>query len=133
MRWRDEHLYEMLDWIPGVAVRKGDLVSTREGWRQKGVDVLLAVDLVRLAARQAFDVAVLVAADNDFVPAVDAVLEMGPQVEVVTACQKMSSLRLARKADRWVHLAAGDLLRCARDDAPRALPGAEGPAVRSGP
>jgi uncharacterized LabA/DUF88 family protein len=41
-------------------------------FREKGVDVALAVDLVRLAHAEVFDVAYLVSGDGDFGPAVDA-------------------------------------------------------------
>ncbi len=78
------------------------------------MDVLLAVDLVRLAAKRAFDTAILVAADRDFVPAVEAVLENGPRVEVVTVGEKQDWLPLARRADRWVHVSMHELLPCVR-------------------
>ena len=42
-------------------------------FREKGVDVALAVDLVRLAHADAFDVAYLVSGDGDFAPAVESV------------------------------------------------------------
>jgi uncharacterized LabA/DUF88 family protein len=40
---------------------------------EKGVDVLLAVDLVRLAAEEKYDTAVILSGDADLVPAVEAV------------------------------------------------------------
>lgn len=44
-------------------------------------DIHLAVDMVRLAHNNAYDVAVLVSSDGDFVPAVKAVQEIGKRVE----------------------------------------------------
>lgn len=44
--------------------------------REKGVDTKLAVDMVLMAQRNEFDVAVLVSDDTDFVPALEAVVEI---------------------------------------------------------
>lgn len=51
-------------------------------YEQKGVDVQLAVDMVRLALRNAFDTAILVSGDSDFVSAVQVVQDQGKQVEI---------------------------------------------------
>jgi len=50
--------------------------------REKGIDVLLAVDMVMGAMRDDYDVAVLVSADTDLLPAVEAVLDVGKRIEV---------------------------------------------------
>jgi uncharacterized LabA/DUF88 family protein len=47
----------------------------------KGDDIHLATDMVVLASRNAYDTAALVSGDGDFVPAVQAVQEMGKRVE----------------------------------------------------
>lgn len=47
---------------------------------EKAVDVALAVDLVRMADRNDYDVAYLLAADGDYTPAVSAVMETGKKV-----------------------------------------------------
>lgn len=44
--------------------------------REKGVDTKIAVDMVRMAQRNEFDVAVLVSDDTDFLPALEAVVEI---------------------------------------------------------
>ncbi len=43
--------------------------------REKGIDVALAVDFVKLAFRKHHDVGVLVSADTDLLPALESVLE----------------------------------------------------------
>jgi hypothetical protein len=53
--------------------------------REKGVDVELAIDLVRLALDDAYDVAVLASADTDLVPAVQFVVERCENKIVETA------------------------------------------------
>jgi uncharacterized LabA/DUF88 family protein len=49
---------------------------------EKGVDVRLAVDMVAFAAKNLYDVAVLISADGDFADAVQYVKDMGKHVEV---------------------------------------------------
>ncbi len=56
-------------------VKLGDLIPTKEGYRQKGVDVLISIDMTIKAFLNHYDVAILVAGDRDFVPAVNAVRE----------------------------------------------------------
>ncbi len=51
-------------------------------FEQKGVDVLLSVDLVKLSSSNKIDKAVLVSGDSDFVPAVRASKDAGVIVEL---------------------------------------------------
>ena len=53
--------------------------------RQKLVDVLLSIDLVKLAWSRQIALAVLLAGDSDFVPAVQAAKEAGVPVRLVFA------------------------------------------------
>lgn len=61
--------------LPGSAFQDLTAIATKhrrvEVFREKGVDVALAVDLVRLAHADAFDDAYLVSGDGDFGPAVE--------------------------------------------------------------
>lgn len=47
----------------------------------KGDDIHIATDMIVLASKNAYDTAVLVSGDGDFVPAVEAVQEFGKRVE----------------------------------------------------
>ncbi|MBU0898432.1 MAG: NYN domain-containing protein [Nanoarchaeota archaeon] len=47
----------------------------------KGDDIHIATDMIVLASKNAYDTAVLVSGDGDFVPAIKAVQELGKQVE----------------------------------------------------
>lgn len=58
-------------------VRLGRLKRVRDDFEQKRVDVLLSVDLVRMSWGKQIDRAILVTADSDFVPAVQAAKEAG--------------------------------------------------------
>ncbi len=51
-------------------------------YEQKGVDVRLAIDMVKLAIGNTFDVAILISGDSDFVDAVQLVQDHGKQVEL---------------------------------------------------
>ena len=68
--------FAALERLPRYTVRLGRLAhrgSDRQGrpiFEQNQVDILLGVDLVQLAAKQAIQEAVLVAGDSDFIPAV---------------------------------------------------------------
>ena len=60
--------------IPYFEVKLGDLVKTGEGrYRQKGVDTLIAIDMITKAYLDHYDAAILVAGDRDFVNVVKAV------------------------------------------------------------
>lgn len=71
--------------------------------RQKGVDVLLAVDMLSASFRQLFDVAVLIAGDADFVPLVREVRRLGVTV-VVAGVRNTTARELQIAADRFVPL-----------------------------
>lgn len=57
-------------------------VNFGEEGEQKEVDVALATELLSCSFRNSFDVAILVSADRDFVPAVERVRTEGKRVEV---------------------------------------------------
>ena len=80
----------------------------RESAEEKGIDVSLAVDLVFNAARRFFDVGIVVSADTDIVPSLEAVCNLNrawgsPRVEV-------AAWRALKKRPRvpgtpvWCHL-----------------------------
>jgi len=54
-------------------VKLGDQVKTEDGLKQKGVDTLIAIDMIIKAYLNQYDVACLIAGDRDFVNVVRAV------------------------------------------------------------
>lgn len=72
--------------------------------QQKGVDTLIALDLVRLAGRAAFDTAVLVAGDRDLAEAVRATQDFGRRVVVATPARRSVARELAQLADDVIDL-----------------------------
>lgn len=89
--------------VPYVTVRLGRLERRGEGFVEKGVDIQIAIDLLRLAYADAYDVAVLVSGDGDFAEVLRVIQDMGKQAENTTF-QSLSSYRLAQQADRYFPL-----------------------------
>jgi len=58
---------------PLCELRLGRVVKSGGTWKEKGVDVMLAADLLLLAMDDQYDTAVIVSADGDFVPVIEAV------------------------------------------------------------
>jgi uncharacterized LabA/DUF88 family protein len=89
-------------------VKLGRLVRAGNTHHQKGVDVLLAVDMVRKAAMGQFDVAVLVAGDGDLAPAVAAAKGAGKTVLGVSFAGTLST-QLKNEFDISRHFTADTL------------------------
>jgi uncharacterized LabA/DUF88 family protein len=97
-----------------VVVRE---VSFAEG-EQKEVDIALATEMLANAFRDAYDVAILVSGDRDFVPAVERIRAEGRRVEVAfftraTSPEQGSSFshHLQKVADRVHELDAMPILQ----------------------
>src|SRR5438105_2739650 len=74
---------------------------------EKRVDTSLVADLIQYAASGAFDAAVLVSGDDDFVPAVEAVNALGKQVWVATWSAEELSKDLRVRCFGHLHLSEG--------------------------
>jgi hypothetical protein len=74
---------------------------------EKRVDTRLVADLIHYAANDAFDAAVLVSGDEDFVPAVEAVNALGKQVWVATWSAEELSSDLRVRCFGHLHLSDG--------------------------
>jgi hypothetical protein len=74
---------------------------------EKRVDTRLVADLIHYAASHAFDAAVLVSGDDDFVPAVEAVNALGKQVWVATWSADELSKDLRVRCFGHIHLSDG--------------------------
>src|SRR5216117_4101256 len=74
---------------------------------EKRVDTRLVADLIHYAASNAFDAAVLVSGDDDFVPAVEAVNALGKQVWVATWSADELSKDLRVRCFGEIHLSDG--------------------------
>jgi uncharacterized LabA/DUF88 family protein len=89
------------------------------GWPQipaqeKGIDVALAIDFLRLAFEQAYDVGVLFSSDSDLLPAVETVVRLKLARVEVAAWTNTFRLRLPGTTLPWCHhLSRADYLTVA--------------------
>lgn len=68
---------------PYLELRLGKLVPQKEaGFKEKGTAVLLASDLIYLAARGIYDIAVVFTENTDFISVINQVREIGKNVEL---------------------------------------------------
>lgn len=127
-RFKDQEKYfKSVAAIPYTELRLGRLVYTNQ-WPnsppfEKGVDVQLATDMITHAFKNNYDVAILVAGDNDYVGAIQAVKDNGKHVEVALFGQERTSRQLRDVADRVITL-DGRLLRGCWKGAPPPGPNA---------
>lgn len=80
--------------------------------QEKEVDTTIVADMLRYAAVNAFDIAVLVSGDADLAPAVEGVRALGKQVVVATWASYGLSSRLRRAAYDHVDLMVGVAAFC---------------------
>ena len=80
---KEQHEFiEVLNKTPYLEVRLGSTKVAQGVPVEKGIDVMLATDLLYFAWNNSYDVAVLVSGDSDFGYALQAVKNMGKHVEV---------------------------------------------------
>jgi len=66
--------FDAIENLPDVEVRLGRLIRTHTGfYRQKGVDVLLAVDMLSMAFQNHYEIAIFLGGDDDLVDLINAV------------------------------------------------------------
>lgn len=92
-----EEYWRAIELLPDTETRFGAIRGRRR--RQKGVDGLIAVDMLVGAFNGLFQVGILVAGDSDLVPIVDAVRRRGVMVVVAAEARSLSD-DLRRVADR---------------------------------
>ena len=82
---------------PYVEVRLGIWKQRGDIMVEKGVDVMLATDLVTNAYKDHYDTAIVVSGDADFYPALQAVKDVGKHIEVAAFDMNLSgeSVRVA--------------------------------------
>ena len=83
-QWKSQRSFlESLASSPYLELRLGKLVPQKEGgFKEKGTDVRFATDLVYYAARDIYDVALVITDESDFSFAITQVKELGKNVEL---------------------------------------------------
>ena len=91
------------DWLDGQEffyVKQFERKSNEFGeQREKQVDVYLATQVVALAYENAYDIAIIVSGDEDYVPAIEIVQQKGKIIIAVSSSALLSDV-LRKKADR---------------------------------
>ena len=77
-----QEFLDILQKTPYLEVRLGGTKWTQGIPVEKGIDIMLATDLLLFAWQDFYDVAVLVSGDSDFAYALQAVKNMGKYVEI---------------------------------------------------
>jgi len=68
-----------------ITPRLGRLVrSGKEGYRQKGVDILMSIDALTMAFRNYYDTGLFFVGDTDFTPLIEAVKEVGKKTWILS-------------------------------------------------
>ena len=101
--------------IPYCELRLGRLVYNN--WPagppyEKGVDILLATDMITHSFKNNYDVAILVAGDNDYVGAIQAIKDNGNNLEVALFGKERTSMQLRNVADRVIPINSRLLNKC---------------------
>lgn len=71
--------------------------------QEKGVDVALAIDFVRLASEQRYDVGILVSRDTDLIPCLETVVDLRLAHIEVASWDGCGRLRLPASNRPWCH------------------------------
>jgi uncharacterized LabA/DUF88 family protein len=101
-RDQDKFLSSLYD-TPYMEVRLGIWKQRGEEMIEKGVDVMLATDLVVKALKDQYDTAIVVSGDADFFPAIQAAKDAGKHVEIAAFDSNLSP-EAARAADAHIKL-----------------------------
>jgi uncharacterized LabA/DUF88 family protein len=94
-----------------IHVGFGHLINYPDGsFHEKGVDILLAVEMIRCVLEKKCDVAYLISSDTDLVPAVDECRRLGGEVVYVGSSLHGQSFGLTKVCNRTILLRPRDVL-----------------------
>lgn len=94
-----------------IVITLGHLIQHPDkSFHEKGVDVRLAVEMIRFAREDKYDTAYLFSSDTDLVPAVEEVQSFGKKV-VYVGTAKSQSFGLTKQADDTILLRTEDISR----------------------
>jgi len=80
-----------------------DFILRKVAYVEKGVDLYLAVDMIRFAYENLYDVGVLISADGDFAKAIEVSRMLGKRIENV-AFRIQKSYHLMKVLDSYLFL-----------------------------
>ncbi|MBU3964407.1 NYN domain-containing protein [Patescibacteria group bacterium] len=95
--WRNQRILIGRLKKQGFEMGMGHMLKT-DVYHEKGVDVLMAVDLLIGAYENTYDTAILITSDTDLLPAIEKVRSMGKKIEYIGSSIK-PSLALVANSD----------------------------------
>lgn len=94
--------------VPGMRIVRGHIQNNNGIYKEKGVDVQLALDIYRFGIQNIYDKAILISSDSDLLPAIRMVQQKGKKVEYIGFSGK-SSFALAKECKLKRFLKANNL------------------------
>lgn len=92
-----------------IKIILGQLIQHKDkSYHEKGVDVRLSVEMIRLALQDKYDVAYLLSSDTDLVPAVEEILSLGKKVKYIGA-DDSQSFGLSKTTQNYLILRQGEI------------------------
>lgn len=108
---QQQRFLEHLRHIPYITIQKRRLRYKGTQPSEKGLDVLIATDMLTGALRNCYDTAILVSGDGDFVGVLEEIKRAGKQVENATFSSSRSDA-LINAADLFIELSKKELSYC---------------------
>lgn len=100
--------FDLIRLAEKYTVRLGEVIKGKDGLRQKGVDISMAIDSLTKAYRNHYDVAIFIVGDRDFIPLIRAVKDAGKKT--VGACYEGQIVgELMREFDSRIYMHKGGL------------------------
>jgi len=100
---RQQNFFNKIKKIPFLELKLGRLVIRSGVPLEKGVDVLITVDMIKYARNNAYDTAILVSGDGDFAPALEFLKEFGKHIDNAYFSNGRS-MNLENHSDRFINL-----------------------------
>lgn len=91
--------YDTIEKMSGIAVKYGHLKGSKGNLTEKNVDTQISTDLVKMAAMNEYDVAILVSNDGDYVSAAQSVQDTFKKKIEVAYFKGYISMNLKRVCD----------------------------------
>lgn len=102
--------FDEIQKLPNMDIRLGRLIKTEKKYRQKGVDILLAIDVLSKAYLNHFDWCIILAGDDDYLDLVRTVKNTTGKQVIGAYFKKTVSERLVKSFDRMIVLTKEQLI-----------------------
>ena len=104
-----KEFFDSIESARWYTVRLGELVeSTNKGFKQKGVDILMAIDALDKAYQHQYETGIFLIGDRDFLPLITAVKDSGKKTLLV-CYEQNTSIDLMECFDRRIFLSEEDI------------------------